>query len=124
MIYNSLPAYILVVNHAEERFHSLGQFCAKVEGRLHEYFYLTPGGLLDTIDILKHRLVPKHEILSEREKEELLAKYGIGLRHLPRIYSTDPVIKAIGAKMGDIIMITREDSRIGKMPYHRVVVKG
>jgi DNA-directed RNA polymerase subunit H len=80
--------------------------------------------LLSEIDILKHKLVPKHEILSEREKEELLAKYGITLKQLPRIFSTDPVVKLIGAKVGDVIKITRKDDVFGKSIYYRVVIKG
>ncbi len=80
--------------------------------------------LTNNIDILKHRLVPKHEVLSEREKEELLAKHGIAMKQLPRIFSTDPVIKAINAKVGDVVRITREDSHIGKSEYYRIVIKG
>jgi len=82
------------------------------------------GGILENIDILKHILVPKHEILSEREKEELLAKFGIAVRQLPRIFSTDPIIKTIGAKIGDVVRITREEEHIGKIIYYRVVIKG
>ena len=68
--------------------------------------------------------MPKHEILAEREKEELLSKYTIAIRQLPRIFSTDPVIKTIGAKVGDVVRVTREDNRLGKSVYYRVVVKG
>jgi len=82
------------------------------------------GDILEKIDILKNNLVPRHEILSEREKEELLAKYGIAPKQLPRIFSTDPVVKTIGAKVGDIIRITREAEHIGKSIYYRVVIKG
>ena len=74
-------------------------------------------------NILEHRLVPKHEILSEKEKEELLKKYRIELKHLPRILSTDPVVKAIGAKPGDVLRIIRKSPTAGKTVYYRVVVK-
>ncbi len=79
--------------------------------------------LLENIDILKHRLVPKQEIISERAKEELLSKYGIVIRQLPRIFSTDPVVTTIGAKIGDVVKITREDAFTGKSVYYRVVIK-
>ena len=75
------------------------------------------------IDILKHRLVPKHRIMSEKEVEELLKKYGITKDKLPKILASDPVIKAIGAKIGDVIEITRKSPIAGQTKYYRVVVR-
>ena len=75
------------------------------------------------IDILKHRLVPKHRIMSEKEVEELLKKYGITKDKLPKILASDPVIKAIGAKVGDVIEITRKSPIAGQTKYYRVVVR-
>ena len=72
--------------------------------------------------ILDHVLVPKHEILSEEEKEALLKKYGIKEKHLPKILTTDPVVKEIGAKPGDVLKITRE-FRGKKSVYYRIVVE-
>lgn len=75
------------------------------------------------VDILKHVLVPKHEVLSENKVQDLLEKYKITLKHLPRISSSDPVIKAIEAKPGDVIKITRRSMTAGRTVYYRVVVK-
>lgn len=75
------------------------------------------------IDILKHELVPEHIILSEEEKEELLKRYNISLHQLPKILVNDPVVKAIGAKEGDVIKIIRKSPVAGKAVYYRVVVK-
>ncbi len=76
-------------------------------------------------NILDHELVPKHEIISEKEREELIKKYGItSLKQLPRIFTSDPVVKAIGAKPGDIIKITRKSPTAGETVYYRVVIKG
>ena len=72
--------------------------------------------------ILDHVLVPKHEILSEEEKEALLKKYGIKEKHLPKILTTDPVVKEIGAKPGDVLKITRV-FRGKKSVYYRIVVE-
>ena len=69
--------------------------------------------------ILQHILVPKHEILSEEEKQELLARYGIQPHQLPFISINDPVVREIGAKVGDIIKITRESETAGKAVYYR-----
>ena len=75
------------------------------------------------IDILKHRLVPKHRIMSEKEVEELLKKYGVTKDKLPKILISDPVVKAIGAKIGDVIEITRKSPIAGQTKYYRVVVR-
>jgi len=76
------------------------------------------------IDISKNELVPKHSVLSEKEKEELLKKYGITLKELPRILSSDPMVKKLGAKPGDVIKIERKSPTAGKSIYYRVVIKG
>jgi DNA-directed RNA polymerase subunit H len=75
-------------------------------------------------DVSKHELVPKHEILSKEEKEELLKKYGITIKELPRILSSDPAIKALNPKIGDVIKITRKSKTAEESVYYRVVVRG
>lgn len=74
------------------------------------------------IDVSKHELVPKHEIISAKEKEELIKKYG-NLRNFPRIYSSDPQVKLLNAKPGDVIKITRYNEITGESVYYRVVVE-
>lgn len=76
------------------------------------------------VDITKHELVPKHIILNETERNELLKKYGIALRQLPRISASDPVIKLLNGKPSDIVKIIRKSSVAGESIYYRVVVKG
>ena len=61
--------------------------------------------------------------MSEKEVEELLKKYGITKDKLPKILASDPVIKAIGAKVGDVIEITRKSPIAGQTKYYRVVVR-
>jgi len=74
-------------------------------------------------DVSRHELVPKHEIISEKEKEELIKKYG-SLKNFPRIYSNDPQAKLLNAKPGDVIKITRYNNVIGESVYYRVVIEG
>jgi len=74
--------------------------------------------------ILEHFLVPKHRILSPEEAKTVLEKYKVNPNQLPYILASDPVVKAIGAKPGDIIEITRESPTAGKTTYYRVVVEG
>ncbi|KAA0000882.1 MAG: DNA-directed RNA polymerase subunit H [Thermoplasmata archaeon] len=73
-------------------------------------------------DILKHKLVPHHEILKEKEVEKLLRTYNIRKENLPRILTTDPVVQAIGAKEGDVIKIVRESPTAGTSVAYRLVV--
>jgi DNA-directed RNA polymerase subunit H len=79
---------------------------------------------LKEIDIEKHKLVPKHILLSEQEKEEVLKTYGITLKQLPRILSSDPVIKILGGKPGDVVKIIRKSPTAKETVYYRVVIKG
>jgi len=74
-------------------------------------------------DIFEHTLVPMHEILGEKEKEQLLAQYKIHPYQMPQIKSTDPAVKAIGAKPGDILRIIRKSSTAGEHIAYRYVVE-
>ena len=49
-------------------------------------------------DVAKHVLVPKHQKLGEREKKELMAKYSVTLRELPKVLLSDPAIESISLK--------------------------
>ena len=74
-------------------------------------------------DIFEHALVPMHEILGEKEKEQLLAQYKVQPYQMPQIKSTDPAVKAIGAKPGDILRIVRKSSTAGEHIAYRYVVE-
>ncbi len=74
------------------------------------------------IDIFDHELVPKHEILSEEEVKDLLSKYNVTKNQLPKILDTDPAVKELNAKIGDVIKITRKSFTAGESVYYRVVV--
>ena len=76
------------------------------------------------MDITKHRLVPKHEILSSDEAKKVLETYGVEPHQLPLLLSSDPVAKAIGAKAGDIVKITRKSPTAGEIVVYRYVVEG
>jgi len=78
---------------------------------------------LRRVDISKHELVPKHEVLSEEEAKKLLDELNISKGQLPKILKSDPMVQKIKAKVGDIIKITRKSKTAGESIYYRVVVE-
>lgn len=70
-----------------------------------------------------HVLVPKHELISEEDKKELLDSLGISDNQLPKIFIVDPAIKELNAKPGDVIRITRKSELIGENTYYRIVIE-
>ncbi len=74
-------------------------------------------------DIFTHNLVPEHIICPEEELKELLEKYSIKRKHLPKILISDPAVKAIGAKPGQVVKIFRESNIAGKTIAYRLVVR-
>ncbi|MDG7034846.1 MAG: DNA-directed RNA polymerase subunit H [Nitrososphaerota archaeon] len=76
----------------------------------------------NNVDISKHVLVPEHEVINTREASKLLEEYHIEVEQLPRITTNDPMVKALNAKAGDIIKITRDSETAGVTLYYRYVV--
>jgi DNA-directed RNA polymerase subunit H len=74
-------------------------------------------------NVLEHELVPKHELLSEEEKQEVLKRLGLKPEELPLLLVTDPVARAIGAKPGDIVRIIRDSPTAGRAIAYRLVVE-
>ncbi len=72
-------------------------------------------------DIAEHVLVPKHEVLPPEEAEKLLKRLGVTADKLPYIHPSDPMVKRLNAKVGDIIKITRRSETAGEAVYYRVV---
>ncbi|MCW3130012.1 MAG: DNA-directed RNA polymerase subunit H [Methanophagales archaeon] len=73
--------------------------------------------------ILTHELVPKHEVMEEREVIELLDTYKIKKEQIPKIKLSDAVIKEIKAEVGDVVRITRQSSIAGKVLSYRLVIE-
>ena len=70
-----------------------------------------------------HVYVPKHEIMTKKEAEEILIKYNCKPTELPLIFVSDPAILGLGVKPGDMIKITRKSSTAGQSIYYRYVVE-
>ncbi len=76
------------------------------------------------VDISKHSFVPKHIKLTEEEEQELLAHYNISKKQLPAILKSDPAIRELNPKIGDIIKIIRKSATSGEYTFYRGVVNG
>ena len=74
-------------------------------------------------DIFKHDLVPKHVLLKPNEAKEVLERYHIKPFQIPYVKSTDPAVRAIGAKPGDIVKVIRKSATAGESDFYRYVVE-
>ena len=70
-----------------------------------------------------HIYVPKHEIMSKKEAQEVLKKYNCKPTELPLIFVNDPAILGLGVKPGDMIKINRTSPTAGQSLYYRYVVE-
>jgi len=70
-----------------------------------------------------HIYVPKHEVMTKKEAEEVLEKYNCKATELPLIFGTDPAIVGLGIKPGDMIKFTRKSATAGERFYYRYVVE-
>jgi len=80
--------------------------------------------IFPSFNIYEHVLVPKHEIATSEEREKVLSEYKVQPYQLPRLRASDPAVKAIGAKPGDIVKLTRDSPTTGKYVSYRYVVEG
>ena len=72
-------------------------------------------------NITKHYLIPKVEIISTEEEDELLEVYNTTKLKLPRILLSDPLVKYYAAKSGNIFRITRPSKNSGIILSYRCV---
>jgi len=70
-----------------------------------------------------HVYVPKHEIMTINEAEDVLKKFNCMPTELPLIFVNDPAIIGLGIKPGDMIRITRKSPTAGESIYYRYVVE-
>lgn len=71
-------------------------------------------------NILEHTYVPKHEVLSEELKNEVIKKYNIINDNIPSISRFDPVAQAIALRPGQYCEITRPSRTAIQAKSYRV----
>ena len=77
----------------------------------------------NAIDVFKHQLVPKHEVVPRREAEELLERLHIKPHQLPYLRDDDPAARQIGAKPWDVVRVTRHSPTAGEVVVYRYVIE-
>jgi len=72
-------------------------------------------------NIMKHKLVPPHRVLSEVEKLQIKQKYNVmNDNQFPDISRFDPVAQAIGIRPGQVCEILRPSKTAITAPYYRI----
>ena len=75
------------------------------------------------METLNHFLVPRVEVVQEKELAELLAKHHASIEDLPQITSDDAAVAAVNAQAGAVLKFTRRSLVTNKDEnYYRVVV--
>ncbi len=78
--------------------------------------------IFPSFNIFKHQLVPKQEILTPKERDQILTHYRVKPYQLPQIKASDPAVNALGAKPGDMLRIIRKSPTAGTHIAYRYVV--
>jgi DNA-directed RNA polymerase subunit H (RpoH/RPB5) len=77
------------------------------------------------VNIINHGLVPKHVVLTNQEKNDVMKMYGIKkLNQFPKILKSDPAVKTLKAKPGDLVKIIRKSHIAKESIYYRLVIEG
>jgi DNA-directed RNA polymerase subunit H len=74
-------------------------------------------------NILKHTLVPEHNVMNEDEVQTIMTKYNITDKNqFPDISRFDPVARAIGLRPGQLCHILRPSKTAITTDYYRICV--
>mmetsp|Transcript_93985 Transcript_93985/g.251607 ORF Transcript_93985/g.251607 Transcript_93985/m.251607 type:complete len:222 (-) Transcript_93985:112-777(-) len=74
------------------------------------------------VNLTECNLVPKHEVMSEDLKEQVLKRYSVKDSQLPRIQFTDPMARYFGLRRGEVVKIIRASETAGRYVTYRLCV--
>eukprot|EP00344_Euplotes_crassus_P000123 CAMPEP_0197009428 /NCGR_PEP_ID=MMETSP1380-20130617/50069_1 /TAXON_ID=5936 /ORGANISM="Euplotes crassus, Strain CT5" /LENGTH=186 /DNA_ID=CAMNT_0042430669 /DNA_START=45 /DNA_END=605 /DNA_ORIENTATION=- len=74
------------------------------------------------VNITRHEYVPKHVLLSNDEKKELLKRYKIKDFQLPKILKGDAIARYLGLKRSNVVKIIRSSETAGKYITYRLCI--
>ena len=73
-------------------------------------------------NFFEHVLVPKHVLLTKEEKDVFLNSQSIVANQLPYIKVSDPAVRALEAKPGDIVKVIRKSPTAKEATNYRYVI--
>jgi len=76
------------------------------------------------INLIDHLLIPKHEPLSDSERDEFFGSFAVKRRMMPKMLTGDPVSRYYNLKSGDVCRIIRPSEKSGFTTTYRLVIKG
>jgi len=101
--------------------HTMTPMARKVIGQMAHSYRLEEFAESDLlVNITHHKLVPRHEILSDEQKALLLERYRLRETQLPRIMLSDPVSRYYGLRRGQVVKITRPSETSGRYASYRI----
>jgi len=74
------------------------------------------------VNITEHCLVPKHSVLTDDEKHNLMKFYRIKEHQLPKIQTSDPIAKYFGVKRNQVMKIIRSSETAGRYITYRIAI--
>lgn len=74
-------------------------------------------------NVTHHTFVPKHILVSEEEKQQILTRFKVDEKKMPIIQISDPVCRYFNAKEGQMFKIIRKSNTTGESLYYRIVGK-